>query len=92
MLIEFAPGTEPDLTELECGRCQEPMLHRIVGLSAHYPLCIHWYVECGECGYEAEAWEDRGAPIRYGGGGQASPRRRVLPDVEEGPEAADEEE
>lgn len=49
------------------------MLHQVIGLSAHFPLCILWYVACGECGYEAQAWEDRPTPIRYGGGKQQLP-------------------
>lgn len=75
-MMDSKPGTEPDLSEMECGRCGDLMLHQVIGLSAHFPLCILWYVACGECGYEAQAWEDRPGPIRYGGG-QARPQ--VLP-------------
>lgn len=72
-MLEVASVAELELSLLDCRRCGEPMYHEVIGLSAHFPLCILWYVACGECGCEAQAWEDRPVPVRYGGGMRPSP-------------------
>lgn len=53
---------------LDCSSCGKPTQHRLLGLSAEYPLCLLWDLTCTGCGQQVEAWEDRQVPIRYGGG------------------------
>lgn len=45
-------------------------MQHVCTVVAEYPLCIHWELQCGECGMLQQAWEDVHAPIRYAGMGR----------------------